>query len=99
MEHGARGPDSDTYRGLREIERLFDSWTAMFPGLRIGSDEYLEAGDQVFTWVRLIGTGGVSGAGVDMEQAQVWTFREGKVIRIEEYFDRAEGLEAAGLSE
>ncbi len=92
-------PDSDTYDGVQEIERLFDNWRGMFPGLRIESDEYLASGDKVFTWVRLIGAGGGSGAGVDMEQAQVWTFRGGKAIRVEEYFDRAEALEAAGLSE
>jgi ketosteroid isomerase-like protein len=32
-----------------------------------------------------------------MEQAQVWTFRGGKAVRVEEYFDRSEGLAAAGL--
>jgi ketosteroid isomerase-like protein len=92
-------PDSDTYRGLEEVERLFDTWRGMFPSLEIDSDEYLESDDRVLTWVRLSGTGGGSGAGVDMEQAQVWTFRSNKAIRVEEYFDRAEALEAAGLSE
>jgi ketosteroid isomerase-like protein len=92
-------PDSDTYCGLAEVERLFDNWTGMFPGLRVESDEYLEADDKVFTWVRLSGAGGGSGAGVMMEQAQVWTFRDGKAIRVEEYFDRVEALEATGLRE
>ena len=92
-------PDSDTYRGVEEIERLFDTWRGLFPTLEIESDEYLESDDRVLTWVRLRGAGGGSGAGVDMEQAQVWTFRSDQVIGVEEYFDRAEALEAAGLSE
>ena len=32
-------------------------------------------------------------------QTQVWTVEGGKIMRGEEYFDRAEALEAAGLSE
>ena len=34
-----------------------------------------------------------------MPIAQVWTFRDGLIARMEMYFDRAEALEAAGLSE
>jgi ketosteroid isomerase-like protein len=32
-----------------------------------------------------------------VELANVWTVEKGKIRRIEEFFDRAEGLEAAGL--
>jgi ketosteroid isomerase-like protein len=34
-----------------------------------------------------------------MRFAQVWTFLDGLVARMEMYADRAEALEAAGLSE
>ena len=34
-----------------------------------------------------------------MESWQVWLVREGKVVRWEEYLDRAEALEAVGLAE
>ncbi len=34
-----------------------------------------------------------------MEVFQLWTFRDGKVIRGQGFFDREEALEAAGLSE
>ncbi len=35
----------------------------------------------------------------DMEQAQVLTFRDGRVALGREYFDRAEAVEVAGLRE
>jgi ketosteroid isomerase-like protein len=35
----------------------------------------------------------------EIYRSDAWTFRDSKVVRVEEYFDRAEGLEAAGLSE
>ena len=40
-----------------------------------------------------------SGGEVEMEYWQVWLFRDGKAARWEEYQDRQEALEAAGLSE
>ena len=52
----------------------------------------------VFLWVRFSGHGEGSGAPVEMELAHVLTMRDGKVARTVEYFDRAEALEAAGLS-
>ena len=53
----------------------------------------------VFLWVRFSGHGEGSGAPVEMELAHVLTMRDGKVAQTVEYFDRAEALEAAGLSE
>jgi hypothetical protein len=41
-------------------------------------------------------------SGVELEwssYAQVWTIREGKVIRVQFFANREEALEAAGLSE
>ena len=45
------------------------------------------------------GRGKQSGAEVNMEVFQLWTFRDGKVIRRQGFFDREEALGAAGLSE
>jgi ketosteroid isomerase-like protein len=52
-----------------------------------------------FVWVRFVGHGAGSGLPVEMEVAHVVTFRDGKIARVDEYYDRAEALEAAGLSE
>jgi ketosteroid isomerase-like protein len=92
-------PDAATHRGLEAIRRYFVQWTGMFEGIDFRSEELIDAGDKVFAWIRFSGKGVTSGAPVEMEQAQVWTFRDGKVVRMEEYFDRAEALEAAGLRE
>ena len=70
----------------------------MFETIDLRAEELIDAGDKVFAWIRFSGRGTTSGAPVEMEQAQIWTFREGRVVRVEEYFDRTEALEAAGLS-
>lgn len=91
-------PDAQTHRGLDAIQGYFSQWTEMFTEIQFAADEIVEApDDRVFAWVRFTGRGATSDAPVEMEQAQVWTFRGGKVSRVEEYFDRAEGLAAAGL--
>jgi ketosteroid isomerase-like protein len=61
------------------------------------AEELIDSGDKVFAWIRFSGKGTTSGVPVEMELAQIWTFRGGKVVRVEEYFDRTEALEAVAL--
>jgi ketosteroid isomerase-like protein len=92
-------PDAATHAGRNEIERYFAQWSAeMIEDLSIEGKEYIDAGDRVFAWIRIMGRGKGSGVPVEMEQAQVWSLRDGKVARVEEYFDRDEGLAVAGLA-
>jgi ketosteroid isomerase-like protein len=96
--HAAReDPDSAVHRGIEAIRKQFASWLEAYPDLRV---EILEAegiGDQVFLWVRFIGHGAASGIPLEMELAHVYTLRDGKAVRVVEYMDRNEALEAAGL--
>jgi uncharacterized protein len=92
-------PDAATHRGLEAIRGYFAQWVEMFEGIDFRAEELIDAGDKVFAWMRFSGKGTASEAPVEMEQAQIWTFRNGKVVRVEEYFDRNDALEAAGLSE
>jgi ketosteroid isomerase-like protein len=98
--HAAReDPDSAVHRGIDAIRRQFASWLEAYPDLRIEILEAKGKDDQVFLWVRFIGHGGASGIPIEMELAHVYTMRDGKAARVVEYMDKAEGLQAAGLSE
>jgi ketosteroid isomerase-like protein len=93
-------PDAATHRGREAIRRYFDQWLESFEGLHADVEEYVDASnDRVFTWVRWTGRGRESGIDTEWCLATVSTLRGGRILRVEEYFDRAEGLEAAGLSE
>jgi ketosteroid isomerase-like protein len=92
-------PDPATHRGVEAICAYFAQWAGMFEDIDLRAEEAIDAGDKVFGWIRFSGKGIASGVSVEMELAYVWTFRDGKVVRVEEYFDRAEGLEAVGLRE
>ena len=92
-------PDHGVYRGLEAIEKLFASWIEVYPDLKVWPVEARANGERVFVWVRLSGHSAHSGAPLDMEGAHVVTLENGKIRRLEEFLDRAEALEAAGLSE
>jgi ketosteroid isomerase-like protein len=48
---------------------------------------------------RYRGRGKGSGVPVDNEGAHVWALRDGKVVRLEIFADRADALAAAGLAD
>jgi ketosteroid isomerase-like protein len=48
---------------------------------------------------RQTATGKQSGVPIEHEFGDVFTLRDGKVVRFESYWNRADALEAAGLSE
>ncbi|HEY6637324.1 MAG TPA: nuclear transport factor 2 family protein [Solirubrobacterales bacterium] len=98
--HAAReDPDSAIHRGIDAVRRQYARWVDAYPDLTVEPLEAKGFGDKVFLWVRFSGHGGESGIPVEMELAHVITMRDGKAARTVEYFDRAEALEAAGLSE
>jgi ketosteroid isomerase-like protein len=98
--HASRDdPDTAVHRGLDAIRRQFASWFDAYPDLRVEPVEARGNGDMVFLWVRFSGHGAESGMPMEMELAHVITMRDGRVERMAEFTDRAEGLAAAGLSE
>jgi ketosteroid isomerase-like protein len=64
---------------------------------RAEAHEFKLNGDRLFAATRFHARGAGSGLEQSIDVPQVWTFEDGKVIRIESYFDRDEALAAAGL--
>jgi ketosteroid isomerase-like protein len=59
----------------------------------------IDRGDQVVVILRLAGMGKGSGSKVAMRAADIWTVKDGKVVRLVGYPVASEALEAAGLRE
>jgi ketosteroid isomerase-like protein len=95
----ARDPDTGIHRGIEAVMQQIGRWVEAYPDLRVEPLEIHINGDQAFVWVRFSGHGAESGVPIDMELAHVVTIRRGKFLRVEEYAERADGLEAAGLRE
>ena len=81
---------------LANYERWNEAWEE---GAETTLEEVIGHGDRVFVKVRFQGRGRASGVEVDTRLYEVYTLRDGKVLRIDEYEHRAEALEAAGLRE
>ena len=85
------------YRGYDGIGEFFGKWTEDWDDYRFEVEDLLDAGDRVVAIVRDEGRGKSSGIKLDRQHAEVWTIRDGKVIRIEPYDHKAEALAAVGL--
>ena len=85
-------------RGRETVQRFLEDQVTTL-GLQVQPEEFFEKGDRVVAFVRVKAQGQASGAGVEILAANIWTFRNGTPVRGEVYAERAEALEAAGLSE
>ena len=61
--------------------------------------ELIDAGDQVICVLGARGRGRVSGIELEYHPAGVWTFREGKIVRVVWFASREAALDAVGLRE
>jgi ketosteroid isomerase-like protein len=96
----AEDPDAATHSGPEAVRRYFEEWTGSFSGLHGELEECFDASeDRVFVTARFRGRGTSSGVDMDWRLSLVYTFRNGKMTRAVEYFDRAEALDAVGWSE
>jgi ketosteroid isomerase-like protein len=92
-------PDAGVYRGFEGLLTFFNRWQESWESLELEPLEYIEAGDQVVTVIRQSGRGRLSGAEVEHRFAQLWTLRDGKIVRMVMYPDREAALEAADTTE
>ena len=98
--NSANDPDPTVNRGIEAVRQQVGQWVVAYPDLQVEPLEIQSNGNRAFVWVRFSGHGAASGVPIDMEMAHVLTIDEGgKTLRLEEYPERADGLEAAGISE
>jgi ketosteroid isomerase-like protein len=95
----AVGLDGAEHRGKEGYLDLLADWNERFTDLSATAEEFIEAGDQVVVRNRQVARGETSGAPVESEFWFVYTLSAGKIVRQDYYTDRAEALEAVGLSE
>ena len=84
-----------------ELRSFFEDWFGTFPFEEWEQelDEVIDCGERVVALTRQRGPGSTSGAVTELEYAQVIKLREGKVVEVDMYLDRARALKAARLRE
>ncbi len=86
-------------QGQDAIRANVERWETDWEDYEATPEEYIDAGDQVLVTIHWSGRGRGSGVEVDIRTYMVYTLRDGKVIRMDEFTERSDALEAAGLSE
>ena len=94
-----RAVDPEIYHGYDGWLRIAEQFGEAWQELRLEIEEIKDAGDNVVLFTNMIG---LSKSGIELGQrvSQVWTFRDGKIVR-DRFFgeDRAACLKAVGLEE
>jgi ketosteroid isomerase-like protein len=87
------------YRGREGFVEFMRTWTEDF-AWSIDLERVIDAGDdRVVAMFHQHATGKASGATVELHMALLYELENGRVIRMRNFLDPAEALEAAGLRE
>ena len=94
-------PEAGTgeWRGRGGFLRFVAGQAESFEAMSLEPEEFIDAGDKVVVPLRFGGRARYTGIEVKFAVVHVATLREGKLARLDIFMDRAEALEAAGLSE
>jgi len=80
-------PDTGTYHGPEAIESWMRQFLEPWERLTIAAEELTASGDTVIARVLQSGVGAGSGVPASVRYVQVWRFREGRVVRLENMRD------------
>src|SRR5437899_4137742 len=90
-------PDQPILHGIADMRRFSD--LAWGTSQRLQPERFFDIDDErVLVFVRGTATGQSSGAPVEVRTAHKLTIRDGRIVRIKVYLDRAEALAAVGLA-
>lgn len=92
VEPGIRHGHEGILTALASLDAAFDE-------ARHEPEELIDLGDRVLAWVTFRARATTGDLSYGQSEAQIWTFRDGLITRLEWFHDRAAALEAAGLSE
>jgi ketosteroid isomerase-like protein len=93
-------PDGRIHRGHAGVREFWRGWAGTFEDFEFSIDKIVDAGGgDVVVRILQAGKGRGSGAAVTFKFGQVWTVRDGKVVRFRGFPDFEQALAAVGLSE
>jgi ketosteroid isomerase-like protein len=84
--------------GRAAVQAAWERWESGWDEVEMTSEEVIDAGDHVIQAILFRGRGRGSGIEVEGRFFQVYTVRDGKTVRWEEFSEQSEALAAAGLS-
>jgi ketosteroid isomerase-like protein len=83
-------------QGHEAVRASLAHWKAEWDDYRVVPEEFVDMGDHVVVTVRLGGRGRGSGVEIDARFYDLYTLRDGKIVRMDQFSERSEALEAVG---
>jgi ketosteroid isomerase-like protein len=104
VEYSRIGADTPAlegrWLGLDGVRSAMREYLRAMSDLRIEAERIIDlGGERVLVLSRHTARGKRSGVPIEHEIGDVFTLRDGKIVRFDSYWSRAEALEAVGLSE
>ena len=84
-------------QGHEAIRASLARWKGEWDDYELLPEEFEQRGDRVVVAVHMRGRGRASGIEVDARLYDVYTLRGGKIVRMDQFTERSDAFEAAGL--
>ena len=91
-------PEGDVRHGAGGVAEFVREWIEPWEEMEVDWDLQQVGADQVLAVIDMRGRGRESGVPTEMHFAQLWTFRDGRAVRMAMYYDADEARRAAGLA-
>jgi ketosteroid isomerase-like protein len=99
MSHYHGWPEQQVYEGAQGADKFFADWRATWADWQVEIEALHDVGDKVLAILRQRGRSEMTDIPLEQPLAQVWSFRDGKETRNDNYSDPHEALKAVGLEE
>ena len=86
-------------QGHDAVRESLARWKAEWHDYKVMPEEFVDSGDRVVVTVRLRGRGRGSGIEIGALFYDVYTVRDGKIVRMDQFTERSQAFEAVGLAE
>jgi ketosteroid isomerase-like protein len=93
------GVEQQIAHGIDGVMEFFETILEAFEQVRQVPERFIDCGDQVLVFVRTEARERTAGLEMNEQWAHLITLRDGKVVRLQQFRERDEALEAAGLEE
>ena len=99
FEEDSAFPEAAVFRGRDAIVAYIAGFQEQMRDHRFEVEEVRDLGDRVLALLHETARGASSGIDVDQRPAFLFQFRDGRIVRMRAYLDRAEALRVTGLEE